>query len=48
VGVTGVISGSVLASKHFNQRHLAESSNSYASAKPTMDADAFDVVSARG
>jgi hypothetical protein len=48
VGIAGVISGSVLASKYFNQRHLAESSNPYASAKPTVDADEFDVVSARG
>jgi hypothetical protein len=45
VGLAAVISGAVLANKHFNLRARAE--QAYA-AKSPAEADAFDVVSARG
>ena len=46
VAMTGVISGSILAGKHFTQRAQAEGQ---VSAKPYHeDADAFDVAGSRG
>ncbi|MFO0949950.1 MAG: hypothetical protein U0835_02130 [Isosphaeraceae bacterium] len=49
VSMVAVISGAVLASKHFNQRHeAATSADARASFKMTTEEDAYDVVSARG
>jgi hypothetical protein len=45
VGVAGVICGTILAAKHFARQAGAEN---LSAAKPTYDADAFDVVSSRG
>jgi hypothetical protein len=47
VGITAVISGSVLAHKHFTRLAEAESL-ALANHKAPLDADAYDVVSARG
>ena len=50
VALTAVVSGSVLAGKHFNHRARQEAgvyANAYAP-KPTFDADAYDVVGRRG
>jgi hypothetical protein len=47
--MTAVISGSILAGKHFTQRAAAEAAAQAAYGKPEMhDADAFDVVGSRG
>ena len=48
VSLAAVISGSVLAGKHFNHRWRIESATSYATGKPMMDADAYDFVGSRG
>lgn len=49
VAVTSVICGSMLAAKHFNQQARTESyANLGSQGKPVIDADAFDVVGARG
>jgi hypothetical protein len=45
VGMTSVICGTALTAKHFAYR--AQTEGRYV-AKPTIDADAFDVVSRRG
>lgn len=49
IGLTGVITGSILAAKHFTLRAKAEADASalYAQ-KAAIDDDAFDVVSSRG
>lgn len=47
VGMTAVISGSVLAAKHF--AHRAQAENGLYATKPVFDdADAYDVVGRRG
>jgi hypothetical protein len=48
VGITAVISGTVLAAMHFTHRARAENLAAGLYPKPDMDADAFDVVSSRG
>jgi hypothetical protein len=45
VGMVAVICGTILAAKHFARQAGAEN---LSAAKPTYDADAFDVVSSRG
>jgi len=47
-GIAAVISGSILAAKHFTHRAEAESLAANQYAKPQVDADAFDVVGSRG
>jgi hypothetical protein len=48
VGMTAVISGSILAGRHYSQRARAEAFAQAGYAKPAVDADAFDVVGTRG
>ncbi len=48
VGVASVICGSMLAGKHFTQRAETERIAAGSFAKPSVDADAFDVVGSRG
>jgi hypothetical protein len=49
IGLTGVITGSILAGKHFAMRAKAEADSAALYAhKATIDDDAFDVVSRRG
>lgn len=45
VGLAAVISGTILAAKHFARQSGVEDPSH---AKPTYDADAFDVVGSRG
>jgi hypothetical protein len=48
VGAVSVISGSLLAARHFTLRARAESERAALVAKPAFDADAYDVVGSRG
>jgi hypothetical protein len=50
VGMSAVISGTVLAAKHFTLRAQSEMNAAarYAAGKPPIDEDAYDVVSSRG
>ena len=47
-GIAAVVSGSLLAAKHFNHRAEAERIAAGPYSKPYADADAFDVVGSRG
>ena len=46
VGMTAVVCGSLLAARHFDQ--IFQAGTIPHAAKPTADADAFDVVGRRG
>lgn len=48
VGLAGVISGAVLAARHFQQISAAPQPGEHGVGKPVFDADTFDVVGSRG
>jgi hypothetical protein len=48
VGFSGVIGGSILATRLIGNRNRAKRQDLYANGKPHMDPDAYDVVGRRG